>query len=542
MTELYLSLLLLVFFLAGVVTILGLPRRWRISALRIFASRTPAGLLALRQNPLDLRSILSMALVYLMSGVALLSIYVVVLIFVNLSLKGDVLAVSWLSSLTAVIAAFAFLKPVLGQVRKFAGMWSHRRRDNYLRAQKIFSRYCQDISDQRLLALTTEQAITLATDAADVRLLVPADNGMQFISASERISPNSSTYHLRASSSIVTWLRFHDDALSREDLLTGRRALPISPQEWIALQDSKVQLLIPMKHREELAGILAVASKRSGEPYSEVDMILLHAAASEMAAWVSNAGRFASVDAERARLEQLLERAVHDREEERKRIAMELHDSPVQWVTSAIYHVEACLGLLPKGEKKGARKQLEIVHRALDKSLQELRQTASALHPPELEKVGLEKCLARHADIFELETGILTNFQAFGPVPRLDAPVELAAYRVVQEALSNVRKHSNATEVSLQLGMHNGALWAILKDNGEGFEVDDGSSTDSTQLGLAGMEERAHMLGGTLGIQSTPGEGTRITLLIPHIDNPTAFSNGAEAVLGSQPEYIQESE
>ena len=267
---------------------------------------------------------------------------------------------------------------------------------------------------------------------------------------------------------------------------------------------------------------------------------MLQTAASHTALWVSNAGLFANVASQQSRLEMLLDRSVSAREDERKRLAMELHDSPVQWLTSALYYVETCIGFFRKGEEARAGTELEDIQSSLGRTLEELRHTAAALYPPELEKVGLVKALARYADAFERDTGILTRFREHREVPRLSPLAELATYRVVQEALSNARKHSNATEVKLDIGLYNKSLWATVIDNGIGFEVDDSCLVANGQLGLAGMEERAYMLGGTLGIQSTPEIGTQITLLIPCSDAPGSAAGGLGYARGSQAEFTLE--
>ena len=358
----------------------------------------------------------------------------------------------------------------------------------------------------------------MGTGAEDVRLLVPTENGVWFTAVSDRIFNSSPPFQLHASSPIVTWLRFHDDALKKEELLGEPRYLPLSEKERAALESSRIQLFVPLKHREDLAGILALAGKRSEEPYSERDLSLLRTTTNQAAMWVSTARMFASVSSQRSRLENLLERAVQTQENERKRLAMELHDSPVQWLTSAVYHLEACLESFRRGEKRMTGRELQEVQETLNKSLEELRHTAAALYPPGLEKQGLLKTMGHYAERFERDSGIRTSFQPSGSVPRLSAQVELATYRVVQEALSNVRKHSQATEVQLQMGLHNGAVWASIRDNGTGFEVDDTGKAENGHLGLASMEERAHMLGGTLGVQSAPDFGTQITLLIPSVE------------------------
>ena len=208
----------------------------------------------------------------------------------------------------------------------------------------------------------------------------------------------------------------------------------------------------------------------------------------------ANARRFAEAIVQRTRVEQLLERLIHAQEDERKRLSLELHDSPIQWLTSGVYRLEACLGFFERGDYARVNQELEQVRQVLDTTLTELRHTAAALHPPELEKVGLVKSLERYANSFEQDTGIRCQFKEDGSIPRMEAATELGIYRVLQEALSNVRKHSRATSVLMEISLRRGAILASVGDNGIGFDMNDRRATGSAHLGIAGMEERARML------------------------------------------------
>lgn len=200
--------------------------------------------------------------------------------------------------------------------------------------------------------------------------------------------------------------------------------MELSAQEYADLDHCGIHLLIPVKYREELAGILTLAKKRTAETYSEEDLRLLQGAVSHTSMWIANARLIAGAYSQQIRLEQLLERSIRAQEDERKRLAMEIHDSPVQWLTSAAYHLEACLELFRKGYQHLTRVELEEAQRSLDRTLEELRCTSAALHPSQLDKVGLTKALARCGDAFEQDTGIITSFQDTGRVPRLLDPVE----------------------------------------------------------------------------------------------------------------------
>ncbi len=487
----------------------------------------------LKHNLLDARVVIKKGVVYSIVSGIIMGAYVVLLFSLNLLFQNNAMDLSWPGNLAALLTVAIFLKPVVDRVQGVADRWFSRRRHDYFLALEAFSRETKDVTDLRQLANALEQAVTLAMGAENVRLLVPTGNDSGYISPTVKASNGSRPWRLQRSSTIVNWLRSHDDVLRAEDLQVFPIFLALSDNERTLMESFEARLFIPLKKRGELAGILVLAKKRSDEPYSDEDLGLLRAATNQTALALANAGLFASVVSQRTRLEHLLERVIRAQEDERKRLSMELHDSPVQWLTSAVYRVEACLEFFNRGQHDEAHKEVEPVQRVLDTTLLELRHTTAALHPPELEKVGLIKALARYADSFERDTGILTHFKQGGDVPRLSAPVELAVYRVVQEALSNVRKHAQATQVQIQMGLRNGAFWAEVRDNGTGFDMDEGRREDG-HLGLIGMEERARMLGGTLTVRSMPGAETQITLQIPSRHIPTNFEGLQEAAMAPQ--------
>ncbi len=444
--------------------------------------------------------------------------YVAALALHSAAIRSESPPFSWPALLAGLLMYAVVLSgPVARRVRRYVGDRLPGARGDSRRASRILNTYARDITDLDTLALAVEHAITVATGAADVRLLVPAAKGTWFVPVSRRVYSGTRSFQLPSAGAIVTWLRFHDDPLRREELRNEPWYLPLSGREESELERCRVSVLVPVKLREQLVGIVALAPRPSGDPYTQNDLRALSGVSKQMAAWVAHALGLATSAAQRARLEQLLDRAVRAQDDERKRLAVELHDSPVQWLTSAVYHVEACLESFRRGDRDRIAGELEQIRGRLDRTLQELRQTATALHPPELEHVGLVKALDRYTALFERDTGLPTGFQAREDVPRLPASLELAVYRVVQEALANVRKHSRATEAEVRVGLHNGALWAVVRDNGVGFDADADFLAEGGHLGLATMEERAHTLGGTLGIQSGTDGGTQITLLIPYM-------------------------
>ena len=491
----------------------------------------------LKHNLLDAQTMIKKGFVYSVVSGAILGVYIAVLFSVNLLFQNSASALSWSGNLAAVLTVAILLKPILDRVQSVADSWFWRRRYEYLPALEGFSHETKDITDLRHLSTVLKQFVTTSLGAEATHLLVPSPNSSQFISLPDGDFGGSRSFRLRAKSPILAWLRSHDDILRREDLRIFPMFLSLSAHDQSQLEHFRVQLLIPLKHREKLSGILILARKRSEEPYSEEDLGLLRAVAHQTALGLANARLFASVVSQRTRLQHLLERVIRAQEDERKRLSMELHDAPVQWLTSAVYRLEACLEFFRRAQYQKAWEELEDVQGVLDKTLAELRHATAALHPPELEKVGLVKALIRHVNGFERDTGILCQVEESETIPRLSPPEELAVYRVIQESLSNIRKHSQATEVKIKLGQQDGALRAVVWDNGIGFEIEDSHRAEDGHLGLVGMEERARMLGGTLTINSIPEVGTQITLLIPLSETPRPVSQPIESDLGSEPDH-----
>jgi len=214
---------------------------------------------------------------------------------------------------------------------------------------------------------------------------------------------------------------------------------------------------------------------------------------------------------ERARLAE--ETARLARAEERARLAREIHDTLAQALTAIALHLEAAVGQL---ERDPARSRQRIL-RALDvtrASLEEARGSVLNLRASPLAGRPLPEALAALARTVTAESGIRVRVDASG-VPRLPARTESELFRIAQEALTNVRRHAEATEATITLGASACRVRLIVRDNGRGFAP---GRIGEGHLGLVGMRERAQLLRGTLRVRSTPGRGTVITASCPHAD------------------------
>ena len=211
----------------------------------------------------------------------------------------------------------------------------------------------------------------------------------------------------------------------------------------------------------------------------------------------------------------LLEQVITAQEDERKRIARELHDETSQALTSLMVGLKVLEG---RPELAGMRETLADLRALTGKTLDAVHDLALQLRPSVLDDLGLVPALDRLVVDFQRTHGIQVVFETkLRTGPRLPATIETALYRITQEALTNVARHAAAQSVSLLLEARHGSITLIVEDDGRGFDV--ASCMKDTQndrcLGVFGMRERATLLGGTLTIESTPGSGTTVFIELP---------------------------
>lgn len=222
----------------------------------------------------------------------------------------------------------------------------------------------------------------------------------------------------------------------------------------------------------------------------------------------------------------LLRRLSDAQENEQRRIARELHDQVGQTVTGlslGLKSLETRLG--SAATEPDAVNQVRWLQALAAEIGRDIHRAALDLRPTALDDLGLQKALAAYAEEWRHRHGIDLDFQVLGSEARLAADVETAAYRIVQEALTNILKHARARGVSLVLDRRADGLRVIVEDDGAGFDPEAvngsktcGSAADGKigrRLGLSGIRERLALLGGTLAVESAPGSGTTLFAEIP---------------------------
>jgi len=227
------------------------------------------------------------------------------------------------------------------------------------------------------------------------------------------------------------------------------------------------------------------------------------------------ADSLANADRERRERELLREQYVSGviiaQEDERKRIARELHDSTSQSLTSLLVGLQ---NLKNAGAGDELECRIEELRQVISGTLDEVRTISWRLRPAMLDDLGLIKALERYIADYEGRYGIAIDFMVTHVDERLPVAVETAVYRIVQEALTNIARYAQAESASVIIDRRGDRLRVIVEDDGVGFNPDEARARGKS-LGLQGIRERASLFGGTLAIESQPGQGASLFIEIP---------------------------
>jgi len=265
---------------------------------------------------------------------------------------------------------------------------------------------------------------------------------------------------------------------------------------------ARTALLAPLVLRGEGIGVIIAQDKQGSDPRFTAEDVRLAEVFAQRAAVAVDLSRRVARDA--------LQRVVTAQEQERRRLARELHDETGQALTSIL------LGLRTIEEAEGAEEMKAAVgdvRELVRSTLQDVRELAVELRPKALDDFGLVAALERLTLNFQEQTGISLAFHSTLGSDRLPPEVETALYRIVQESLTNIVKHARAGSVSILVGRKDGAVSVVVEDDGIGF---DPARTREEGLGLIGMRERVALLGGRLTIESRPGAGTTFVAEVPN--------------------------
>lgn len=226
---------------------------------------------------------------------------------------------------------------------------------------------------------------------------------------------------------------------------------------------------------------------------------------------------FEAVNQQREQLRALANRLTEVQEVERKQLARELHDHLGQALTAISINLTRIKAELPAECSPKVKERLAEASLLTDETLEQIRELSLDLRPPMLDDLGLTPTLRWYIKQFAQRLNIESHFETLGLEERLTPELETTLFRVVQEALTNVARHAQASQVQLRLERKGTTIVAAIQDNGQGFDVAQvvNHNASASGAGLLGMRERVTLLGGRFKIKSQPGQGTQLFIELP---------------------------
>ena len=472
----------------------------------------------LKYRLLDITIVLRRGLAYSTLSILLTAGYLLALStvyrFTNLTLQTSFIPAAGL----ALLMALAFV-PLRNIAQDRIDRLFYRHTHAYRKVLLDFSSRAANILALDQLA---KEMIHLVVEAVQARwgaLLVPdAFSGELRTEYVEFLGDQSEPreVRLRHDSPLLPYLAKHERVLQADmlDVLPNEKGMWETERR--ELHDLGVTLLCPVLTRGTLTGVIVLGPKQDGNDYSEEESNLLLTMAGGAAVAMDNARIMGALRQRERAHERLLSRVVTAQEEERQRIAADLHDGVAQWLVRASYQTQVARVLASGDQDNGLDKELDEIESTLRASIAELRRVLSGLRPPILDELGLPQALDRELAGLR-EAGIESTMQVDGEPVRLPDSMEIAIYRLVQEALNNVRNHSEASKVTVHLRFTGDQLHIRVQDNGVGFNVSSALSgaAFSDSMGLLGMKQRVESLGGEFQVESQEGTGTSVLLQLP---------------------------
>jgi len=282
------------------------------------------------------------------------------------------------------------------------------------------------------------------------------------------------------------------------------------------------QLIVPLKSKEKVVGTLSVAG-RYARPFKEEEIELLTTIGRQVGVAIENSrlyeeerGFAAEQKEMQEKLRYYVQQVTRAQEEERQRIAQELHDDTIQDLVLLLHNIDrfsSVASFLPPQEVIFLEELRQRIHVISD----EVRRFTQDLRPSVLDDLGLLPALDWLAQDVSKHFEIAVDISVTGQTRRFAPETELILFRIVQEALRNVWKHSGATQAHIGVAFTDQTATISVSDNGNGFKVPERVEdlAPAGKLGLVGMQERAQLIGANLSVQSQPGKGTTVTVAMP---------------------------
>jgi signal transduction histidine kinase/PAS domain-containing protein len=271
---------------------------------------------------------------------------------------------------------------------------------------------------------------------------------------------------------------------------------------------------VPLKSKERVVGVLNVGSQ-APRVFSQQEVQLLTSLGHQLGIAVENAQLYQELQSKEQMREQLLRRIISAQEDERQRVARELHDVTSQALATLGVGLEVIA--TPQSDAKERETQMDGIKSLLSATSRDVHRLIYDLRPSLLDDFGLSAAIRSYAHNSLDAAGVEVHVEAAGQEKRLPPEVEIALFRIVQEAIANIARHARAESAYISLEFREKGIAVEIEDDGVGFDHSRGfaAGDGGKGVGLLGMQERAELLGGTIEIDTRPGSGTRVSVEIP---------------------------
>jgi len=311
--------------------------------------------------------------------------------------------------------------------------------------------------------------------------------------------------------------------MGRRIIIPDVQAMPSLPNaEAYAHHNVRTLIVVSLEPHDQLVGTLNIYVMRQPRTFAAGDLALIDGLASFAATAISNAQLYERANVAQRQLQVLSRRLVEVQETERRHIARELHDEVGQALTGLKLLLETSVHLPPDA----LRARLAEAQALAAELMADVRNLSLNLRPAMLDDLGLLPTLQWYFGRYMSQTQVRVVFKHARLEARFGSEVETAAYRIVQEALTNVARYAGVNEVTVRIWADDRALNMQIEDQGNGFDSE-ATLLSASSSGLTGMRERATLLGGSLEIETAPGKGVSLTAALP-LNGRTACDNGIE--------------
>jgi signal transduction histidine kinase len=320
--------------------------------------------------------------------------------------------------------------------------------------------------------------------------------------------------HLKFGEGIAGSVAQTDEPVLLKDISADPRTARL---DLVSAEGLKAYVAVPLRAKNKVVGVMNVASHMPGQ-FATEDMYLLESIGHQLGVAIEQAKLYERLSNATDRYQSLLQHSLTAQEEERKRIARELHDGTSQMLTGLSLNLQAAMDIAEMSgiDNPLMEERLKKAHSLAVQTSMEVTKLINDLRPTLLDSLGLAPAIQRYVETWLQPEGISTTVKTRGH-ERLPSEVEVALFRITQEAVNNIMKHAHAKNVDIDLQCDAEKCVLRIQDDGKGFDVGEITKVDKTGrgVGLFGMKERVTLVGGACAVESQPGKGTTIVSEVP---------------------------